>query len=402
MPEQLDCACSDSQEHFLATTIERMRLGAAQEQLLQHSFREVSVEIPLETHRGGDSVFKTFTGYRVQHNHALGPFKGGLRYHPNVSLGEVRALAQLMTWKCALLKLPFGGGKGGINVDPSELSKGELEILTKRYAQKMAPVLGVNQDVLAPDVNTNGQVMAWIFEEYSKFVGHTPAIVTGKPLELGGSEGRLEATGHGVALVAVLACQQLSIPVEKAKVVVQGFGNVGSHAAKRLSEVGATIIALSDLYGGVFCATGIDVDKAIAHVKRTGRLQDLPETDGISNSELLHLSCDVLIPAALEATINCDTEADIRARLIVEGANMPVTYRAQEKLQDRGVVIVPDVLANAGGVTVSYFEWVQNIQGLSWLRSEVIERMEERLDLRTVAYESAIRRVLRAIELRGF
>jgi glutamate dehydrogenase (NAD(P)+) len=412
------CNCQDNQRHFLERTFERLSLEESQRQLLLQSFREVSIQIPLRVHKNGKERLCTFTGYRVQHNHARGPFKGGLRFHPEVNLGEVRALAQLMTWKTALVDIPFGGAKGGISVDPQMLSKDELETLTKRFTQKMAPVLGEHQDIPAPDVNTNPQVMAWLFEEYSKAHGHSPAIVTGKPVEIGGSIGRLEATGHGVAYIAAMAAHDLGMPIANTRVVIQGFGNVGSHTARRLEEVGARVIALSDVHGGVINENGIDVNKAIAHVTNTGRLDGLEHTRPITNEELIALPCDILIPAALDGVINCDNEDEIKAKLVVEAANMPITHMADTRLRELGITIVPDILANAGGVIVSYFEWVQNIQQFPWDRKIVFERLEQylsrayeavhrlaerdKVDLRTAAYELAIRRVSKAIALRGF
>ncbi len=412
------CVCKDNQRHFLEHAFSRMRLDETRQRLLMHSFREVMVQIPLKVQRAGAVELLTLTGYRVQHNHARGPFKGGLRFHPNVNLDDVRALAQLMTWKCALVDIPFGGAKGGITVDPHSLTADDLEILTKRFTQKMSPVLGVHRDVAAPDVNTNPQVMAWIFEEYSKAHGHTPAIVTGKPLEIGGAPGRLEATGYGVAHVTNLACRDISLPIKDATVVIQGFGNVGSHTALGLAASGARIIALSDVFGGVWNEKGIDVAAALTHVAEHGTLVGLPDTRAISNEELLKLPCDVLIPAAMEGAINCDNAPFVSAKLVVEAANMPVTHMAEDVLRQQGTRLIPDILANAGGVIVSYFEWVQNIQQFPWERETTLSRMEQRLDsayeavrdgaekdgvdMRTAAYELALRRVLRAIELRGF
>ena len=412
------CHCQDNQRHFLERAFSRLRLGDAQRELLVHSFREITVQIPLEVRRRGRRRLETLSGFRVQHNHARGPFKGGIRFHPEVSLGETRALAQLMTWKSALVGIPFGGAKGGIAVDPHGLDPSELEALTKRFTQKLAPVIGVQEDIPAPDVNTNPQVMAWIFEEYSKSHGYSPAIVTGKPLELGGAAGRLEATGHGVAFVTARACREQGVDLAGARVVVQGFGNVGSHAARRLAELGARVVAVSDVYGGVFSSDGIDVPAAISHVQEAGRLEGLSGAETIANEDLLRLPCELLIPAALDGTLTCDNESEVKARLIVEAANMPVTHGADEALAARGVTIVPDILANAGGVIASYFEWVQNIQQMPWSRETLLQRLEEhlmsawdavdslrrkrRMDLRTAAYEIAVQRVLRAIELRGF
>jgi glutamate dehydrogenase (NAD(P)+) len=418
MAEEPKCNCQDNQEEFLKRAFDRLRLDVAQQQLLVDPFREVIVQIPLNIREGARETLKTFTGYRVQHNHARGPFKGGLRFHSDVNLGEMRALAQLMTWKTALADVPFGGAKGGISVDPSTLRADQLETMTKRFTQKMAPILGVHEDIPAPDINTDPQVMAWIFEEYSKTHGHSPGIVTGKPLEIGGSPGRLEATGHGVAFITAQACSDLGLPVHETRAVVQGFGNVGSHTARRLAELGSRITALSDVDGGVVCEDGIDVPEALIYTKRTGRLDGLPGSKRINNDELLGLPCDILIPAALEATIDCDNEASIQAKLIVEAANMPLTHGADTSLRNRGILIVPDLLANAGGVIASYFEWAQNVQQFPWDRDTILRRLEQRLllayeqvrslaesksiDLRTSAYEMAVGRVLRAIELRGF
>ncbi len=418
MHEDISCCCQNSQAHFLDGAMQRLDLDPAQKQLLLQSFREVTVQIPLNVHSNGQKILHTFTGYRVQHSHARGPFKGGLRFHPDVQLDEMRALAQLMTWKTALVDIPFGGAKGGIAVDPATLTEHELETLTRRFTQKMSPVLGVKEDIPAPDVNTGPREMAWIFDEYSKSNGHIPGVVTGKPVELGGLDGRLEATGYGVAHVTELALDQLDIPLKGARVVIQGFGNVGSHAALRFQAMGAHVVAISDMYGGLFNPQGIKIESAIEHVAKTGSLNDFPGAEPVTNNELLGLPCDVLVPAALEGTINCDIEPTIQAKLIIEAANMPVTYMADDKLRQRGIAIIPDILANAGGVIASYFEWVQNIQRFAWERDKVFARMEAHLsraytevhqlaeaahvDLRTAAYEVAVRRVLRAVELRGF
>lgn len=390
-----------------------MGLESSRRRLLEHSFREVSVQIPLEI---GDEI-RTYDGFRVQHNQARGPFKGGIRFHETVDSSEIRALAQLMTWKTSLVDVPFGGAKGGIAVDPEKLDRDSLEVLTKRFTQKMAPVLGSHVDIPAPDVNTNPRVMAWIFDEYSKTHGHTPSIVTGKPLELGGSEGRLEATGHGVAHATARALGDLGIEVQDARVAVQGFGNVGSHAVRRLAELGARVVAVSDVRGAVASKGGLDTDALARHAAETGSVANAPGAKNISGEDLLGLECDVLVPAALEGALHCGNEGNVRARLIVEGANMPTTHMADVALRDRGIVIVPDLLANAGGVIVSYFEWVQNLQGFAWDRDVVLARLESCLDraydavtrdgvagqdLRTCAYEIAVRRVLNAINLRGF
>jgi glutamate dehydrogenase (NAD(P)+) len=415
--EHTCCQCQDTQSHFLQRAFESLHLEAAQRKLLLSPFRETTVSIPLRLRGSDGGELHTYLGYRVQHNQARGPFKGGLRFHPSVNLGEIRALAQLMTWKTALVDVPFGGAKGGIAVDTHQLSQHELETLTKRFVQKMGSVFGVNHDIPAPDVGTNPQVMAWILDEYSKTHGHTPAIVTGKPIELGGSAGRLEATGHGVAFLTGRMAADLAQPIADASVAIQGFGNVGSHTARRLAAMGARVIALSDVNAGVVCDTGIDIERARRQVAETGRLEGLPGTEPISNAELLELPCDILIPAAIEGTINCDNAEAVKARLVVEAANTPVTHKADKTLQERGISLVPDLLANAGGVLASYYEWVQNRQEFPWERDTVLQRLEQRLgqvyeqvrehsrqrhtDLRTAAYELAIGRVSQAIALRG-
>jgi glutamate dehydrogenase (NAD(P)+) len=416
--EREHCQCQDSQRHFLERAFDSLQLEASQRELLLSSFRETTVSIPLRPLGTDASELHTYLGYRVQHNQARGPFKGGLRFHPSVNLGEVRALAQLMTWKTALVDIPFGGAKGGIAVDTNQLSQHALEILTKHFVQKMAPVFGVHHDIPAPDVGTNPQVMAWILAEYSKTHGFTPAIVTGKPLELGGSAGRLRATGHGVAYLTGRVAADLSLKLANASIVIQGFGNVGSHTAQRLASKGARVIALSDVRSGVVCDTGIDIEGALDHVAQTGWLEGLPGTEPILNAELLELPCDILIPAAIEATIDCDNAEAIQARIVIEAANAPVTHMADRTLREKGITVVPDILANAGGVVVSYYEWVQNLQEFPWELDTVLQRLEQRLGqvyeqvrdhsrqhdtaLRTAAYELAIGRVNRAIALRGF
>ncbi len=413
-----NCICQETQHHFLDLAFDRLHLKVSQRELLLSSFRETRVTVPVTLHQNGENSLHTFQGYRVQHNHARGPFKGGLRFHPDVNMGEIRALAQLMTWKTALVDIPFGGAKGGIAVDPKKLNESEREELTKHFTQKMAPVIGVHDDIPAPDIGTNPQVMAWILDEYSKSHGYRTAIVTGKPMELGGCAGRLEATGHGVAHLADRAAAEMSLTPEQSRVVIQGFGNVGSHAAIALANKGYKIIALSGSRGGIFSEKGIDIGLALAHVGETGTLLGLADTMSISNAELLELPCEILIPAALEATITCDNADAIQAQLIVEAANIPITHRADERLQQRGVVIIPDLLANVGGVLASYYEWVQNLQQFPWERELVLSRLEKRLsrtydavrdlaqeqkiNMRSAAYELAVKRVEQAIRLRGF
>lgn len=413
-----NCHCQDNQWHFLNRAFDNLKTEDNLRELLLSTFREIQVSIPVLIHKENRKVLHTFQGFRVQHSHARGPFKGGLRFHPDVNAGEIRALAQLMTWKTALIGVPFGGAKGGIAVSPETLNSADLEQLSRRFFQKISPVIGVHEDIPAPDIGTGPQVMAWLLDEYSKTHGFSPAIVTGKPIPVGGSAGRLEATGFGVAHLAHKIAHEQSLSPETTRVVIQGFGNVGSHTAIGLARKGFRVIGLSDVYGGVMCEAGIDVDAAVEHATRTGRLEGLQGTDNITNNELLALPCDILIPAALEATITCDNETAIKAKIIVEAANMPITHMADKKLQDRGITIVPDLLANAGGVLVSYYEWVQNLQQFPWDRETVLSRLEQRLaysyeevhelarqrqvSLRTAAYELAIRRVSEAVSLRGF
>ena len=410
--------CRESQRRFLDRAFARLNIDSDTQQLLLSPFREMTISIPLKVEREGRETLRTFTGFRVQHNHARGPFKGGLRYHPYCSLDEIRALARLMTWKTALVDVPFGGAKGGIIFDPKDFTLDDIEVLTKRFTQKMAPLLGVHDDIIAPDMGTNPQVMAWILEEYSKDHGYTPGVVTGKPVELAGSPGRLEATGHGVAFLARKAAAELSLAIEGGRVVIQGFGNVGYHAAQALAAAGARIVSVSDSRGGIFLEKGIDIAGLRRHVDETGGLAGFSGGEAISNEALLELPCDVLIPAAIEHTIHCGNVDRIKARLIVEGANMPTTFSADEVLRERGIVVIPDLIANAGGVLTSYYEWVQNLQEFPWEFATVMHRMEQRLlesyeqvrdlavsqgiDQRTAAYEIAIKRVSLAVRLRGF
>ncbi len=382
--------------------------------LLKIPHREIRVEIPI---RMDDGRLESFVGYRVQHNGVRGPQKGGIRYHPEVDLNEVRALAQFMTWKTALVNIPFGGAKGGVTVDPSKLSRWELERLTRRFTSKIALVLGPYRDIPAPDMNTNAQVMAWMMDEYGRKHGHTPAVVTGKPVELGGSKGREEATGRGVAIVTKQAAAQLGVTLEGARVVVQGSGNVGSHAAQFLAEAGCRIIAMSDQFGGVVDHDGLDVKAALAHARERGRLEGLAGAGPISNDDLLLLECDVLVPAAVGGVINSSNAERLGCRLIVEAANAPTSARADAILERRGIPLVPDILANAGGVTVSYFEWTQNLTQFFWDLDQVNDELERillkahaevsalsatrRIAMRLAAFVVAIDRVATATRLRG-
>jgi glutamate dehydrogenase (NAD(P)+) len=381
---------------------------------LKTPYREVTVELPL-TLRSGRVC--TFHGYRIQHDNSRGPMKGGLRYHPRVDLDEIRALASLMTWKTAVVDLPYGGAKGGIDCDPAELEREDLERLTRKFIGRIHRLIGDNEDIPAPDVNTNPQVMAWIVDEYAKFNGFTPGVVTGKPLALGGSLGRLSATGRGVALATTAAMARLGRELDGATVAIQGFGNVGSWSAHFLAAAGARVVAVSDVRGGIFRGDGLDVPGLMRAAATPEGIHGASGTEVISNEELLALGVDVLVPAALENAINEGNHGAVRARLIVEGANAPVSAVADEALEARGVPIVPDILANAGGVTVSYFEWVQNTQRVRWSEQQVDDMLQSTMrrafadvageadgagvPLRTGAFMLALRRVAEATELRG-
>ncbi len=394
---------------------EMLRLSPDLRAILRKPKREVTVNFPV---RMDDGRVEMFTGYRVQHNVTRGPAKGGIRYDEHVSIDEVRALAMWMTWKCAVVNIPFGGAKGGVIVDPRKLSRGELERLTRRYATEIAGVIGPEADIPAPDVNTNPQVMAWIMDTFSMHLGFSvPAVVTGKPLSVGGSEGRMEATGRGVAIVTREACRVLGMALEGAKVIVQGFGNVGSVTAKILHQMGATVIGLSDIYGAVFNEQGIDVPLALRYMQEHGKLTGLPGTKPVDGEAMLEMPCDILIPAALEGQLTHANAPRIQARLIVEAANGPTTTEADEIFIKRGIPVIPDILANAGGVTVSYFEWVQDLQHFFWTEHEINERLERILvqsfkatnqlrqehdtTFRMGAYLLAVSRVAEATRVRG-
>ena len=377
--------------------------------------RELTVNFPVQMDDGAAQVF---TGYRVHHSTVLGPTKGGIRYAPEVDLDEVRALAMWMTWKCALMHLPYGGAKGGVSVDPRTLSRAELEHLTRRYATEISIVIGPKSDIPAPDVGTNDQIMAWIMDTYSMHAGHSvPAVVTGKPVSIGGSAGRREATGRGVMIATREAAAHAGLSLRDARVVVQGYGNVGSVSAYLLRDQGCRIIGLSDIYGAIHDPNGIDPRAALRHVQQHGRLEGFPGAEPISNAQLLELPCDILVPAAIEGQITRANAARINTKLIVEGANGPTTPDADDILNGRGVLIVPDILANAGGVVVSYFEWVQDLSSLFWSEEEINERLEpimvnafrgvvklakdREVDLRTAALIYAVQRVADALMTRG-
>ncbi|HEU4950348.1 MAG TPA: Glu/Leu/Phe/Val dehydrogenase dimerization domain-containing protein [Holophagaceae bacterium] len=393
-------------------------LGMAPEvrDVLKTPYREVAVALPI---RMDDGTLKVFHGYRVQHNGVRGPQKGGIRFHPEVDLDDVRALASLMTWKTAVVNIPFGGAKGGIQCDPSKMSLHELESLTRRYTAKISMVLGPTRDIPAPDVNTNAQTMAWVMDEYGRKAGYQPACVTGKPIELGGSQGREAATGKGVAIITREACGALGLDLKGARVVLQGFGNVGSFTAKFLDEMGAKIVAVADHAGGVRNAAGLDVKALAAHVKANkGTVAGFPGGEAFAKEEVFAQDCDILIPAALGGVLTKDTAPTVKAKLIVEGANAPTTTVADHIFQERGITVIPDILANAGGVTVSYFEWVQNLQQFFWDEAEVFAKEEKIMvqafhdvhakvkqhgcGYRTAAFVLALERVEKANLLRGW
>jgi glutamate dehydrogenase (NAD(P)+) len=343
--------------------------------VLREPVRETKVSIPIVM---DDGRIEVFIGYRVLHNIARGPGKGGIRYDKNVSLDEVRALAAWMTWKCAVVNIPFGGAKGGVICDPQSLSRGETERITRRYTAELMDLFGPEKDVPAPDMGTNPQTMAWIMDTYSMHARHTvTSVVTGKPLSLGGSRGRVEATGRGLMLICREAAPLKGFTLSGSRIVVQGFGNVGSIAARMCHEAGARIIAVSDIAGGIYDPKGLDMPALIAHYEKNRSFEGFPGGQKVGNAELLELDCDILIPAANENQIRGKNAANIKARIIVEGANGPTTQRADDILQQKDVLVVPDILANAGGVTVSYFEWVQDRAGFFWRESEVNERLED-------------------------
>jgi glutamate dehydrogenase (NAD(P)+) len=392
-----------------------MDLSAAIERMLITPYREVKVDVSITLDNG---ELGTFIGYRVQHDKSRGPMKGGLRYHPTVDMDEAQGLASLMTWKTAVMNLPFGGAKGGITVDPATLSAGELERLTRKFVQQIHEIIGPHTDIPAPDVNTNAQVMAWIMDEYSRLHGFSPAVVTGKPVDLFGSRGREEATGRGV----VFALEEYLRDAKAGEIAnktfaVQGFGNVGSWTARFLRQRGGKVIAVSDVTGAIRYQPGLDIPALTEHVKKTKSVRGFPGAEQIDNDELLTLDVDVLVPAALGGVISLKNVNDIRARLVLEAANAPTTPEADEVLNERGVVVLPDIFVNAGGVTVSYFEWAQNIQQFTWEEEKVITELqrhmreayatlvrvarERKVSFRTAAYIIAIGRVGRATVLRG-
>jgi glutamate dehydrogenase (NAD(P)+) len=399
----------------LDQTAERLQLDQGVHERLRHPRRALVVSIPIQMDNGTTGVF---TGYRVHHNSVLGPTKGGLRYAPDVDLGEVSALAMLMSWKCALMNLPYGGAKGGVRVDPRKLSRQELENLTRRYTAEIILFIGPDLDIPAPDMGTDEQTMAWMMDTYSMTQGRTvPGVVTGKPLIIGGSAGRREATGRGIVYALYQAARHLGQDLKGRKIAVQGFGNVGGVAARLLWREGCVIVGVSDVKGGIWNSHGIDIRQLEAHVAATGGVAGFPGTEPISNDELLTQPCDVLIPAAVGSVIRAANADRIKATILAEGANAPTTPEADVILRDRGITVIPDILCNAGGVVVSYFEWVQGLQYYFWRESEITSRLQEVMtrafnrvwavatkegtDLRTAALMEGVRRVAEGYKVRG-
>jgi glutamate dehydrogenase (NAD(P)+) len=384
-------------------------------QVLREVQREFTCHFPVRMDNGSVRIF---TGYRVQHNINRGPAKGGLRYHPDVSLNEVKALSMWMTWKCAVVNIPFGGAKGGVIVDPKQLSMNELEHLTRRFATEIAILVGPDRDIPAPDINTDGQIMAWFMDTISMHTGFSvTASVTGKPIEVGGSLGRTEATGRGVMICALAALEHMGLKPHQCRVVVQGFGNVGSVSARLLEEAGCTVVAVSEDWGGIYNPLGLSIKKVMEHRQREGSLRGFAGAREVSNQELLTLECEMLVPAAIGNQLTSRNAGNVKAKLIVEGANGPTTPEADEIFRRRGIVLVPDILANAGGVTVSYFEWVQDLQSFFWSEHEVNQKLraimtrafqevlstahEQKLGMRMAAYVRAVSRVAAATRDRG-
>jgi glutamate dehydrogenase (NAD(P)+) len=394
---------------------EHLDLDPGLRQVLREPRRALTVTFPVKM---DDGTVRVFTGYRVQHNLGRGPAKGGIRYHQGVTIDEVKALAMWMTWKCAVVGIPFGGGKGGVIVDPKKLSLKEVEALTRRFTTEISVLIGPERDIPAPDVNTNAQVMAWMMDTYSMHQGYTvPGVVTGKPISLGGSEGRNEATARGAVYTIVDAAAHLGMDLTKATVAVQGFGNAGSIAARLIRDEGATVIAVSDTGGGILNRAGLDVDRVIGWKKEHGTVAGFPGAKAISNDQLLEVECDVLIPAALENQISAANAGRVKAKIVAEAANGPTTPEADAILHDKGVFIIPDILCNAGGVTVSYFEWVQDLNRDHWSEAIVNTKLKEIMDrsfgevlaiairedvnMRTAAYLVAVQRVADATAMRG-
>jgi glutamate dehydrogenase/leucine dehydrogenase len=403
----------------LQAVSKRMKLDPNIHEVLKHPMRSLEVYVPVRMDNG---TIKVFTGYRVQHSMARGPAKGGVRFHQNVTLDEVKALAMWMTWKCAVVGIPYGGAKGGVIVDPKELTHGELERMARRYFSEISVIIGEQKDIPAPDVNTNAQTMAWFMDTYSMGQGYAvPAIVTGKPVDIGGSEGREKATSRGITFCVREAAKAIKMDLKGATVAIQGFGNVGGNSAPLLDEMGCKVVAVSDVSGGIHDAKGLDIAALMAHVKQTGSVKGFAGAKEITNKELLEIPVDILVPAALEGVITKENAAKVSCKILAEGANGPTTPDADAILLKKGVFVIPDVLCNAGGVTASYFEWVQGLQSFFWTEEEVNERLDqimtkafhqvhdiwlketkkEPLTMRQAAYMLAVQRVAEAIRKRG-
>jgi len=407
-------SANETAERYFTQAAEVMGLSHNMRALMLTPLREVKVQIALEM---DDGQIATYIGFRIQHDSSRGPMKGGLRYHPQVDEDEVLALASLMTWKTAVVNIPYGGAKGGIAIDPSKVSAREIERITRKFVDQIHEVIGPDKDIPAPDMGTNAQTMAWIMNQYEKYHGFNPACVTGKPVELHGADGREEATGRGVGIITQAILKRLDRPVKGDTIAIQGFGNVGSHAASILHEMGAKIVAVSDQFGGIYDPAGLNIPALIQHATASGAVNDFPGSKNISNAELLAIEADVLIPAALGGVLTAENANDVRAKIIIEAANNPTTSEADAIFEKKGIIVVPDILANAGGVTVSYFEWVQNRQHFKWELSEVRKRLEKimtesfdrvwkigvekKIPLRTAAYVLGIGRVGRATVLAG-
>jgi glutamate dehydrogenase (NAD(P)+) len=401
--------------HYFDDAADRLDLRDDVAAVLKSSYREVQVQIPIPRDDGQIHVYQ---GFRVQHNGARGPYKGGVRFHPEVNLDEVRALAALMTWKTAIAGIPYGGAKGGVNCPAGEMSSGELQAVARSFMDKIEKVLGPNRDIPAPDVNTNAQTMAWMMDEYGKLHGHTPAAVTGKPISLEGSYGREAATGRGLVYLYEEAAPDCDLEPEDTRFVVQGYGNVGSWAARLMQDLGCKMVGASDAYGAVRCDDGIDAYELAEHVRDGGQVPEFEGVDRIEPDELLGVECEVFFPAALGGMIHAENADRLSCRMVIEGANSPTTPKADGILADKGVHVIPDVMANAGGVIVSYFEWVQNMQHLRWEEDEVNSRLrkimqrayedvrreasEHEIPLRPAAYGLGIARVVEAAKARGY
>ncbi|HVF52882.1 MAG TPA: Glu/Leu/Phe/Val dehydrogenase dimerization domain-containing protein [Actinomycetota bacterium] len=410
-----DMTAFEAATYFFEGAARRLELADEKIAVLASSYRELAVQIPV---RMDDGTLRVFRGYRIQHNGARGPYKGGIRFHVSADLDEVRALAALMTWKNALIDVPFGGAKGGVQCEPALMSIKEQQQLTRRFTGMISYIIGVNRDIPAPDMGTNAQTMAWMFDEYGKKYGYTPGIVTGKPVELGGSPGREEATGRGVVICARESAKRKGIDWRGARVAIQGFGNVGYWTAVLADELGAKIVAVSDVGGGTYNPNGLDLKAVSEHLKDAISVSTFADGEAVSNEALLEVDCDILIPAAIHGVINTTNADRIKAKLVIEAANGPTTPAADAILEARGLTVVPDILCNSGGVTVSYFEWVQNIQQFKWeletvnfelkkrmtkATQQVFSRSEDNgISLRDAAFDIAVQRVAHAAEVRGY